>query len=118
MEQGRVACVFEELSVDSPRNRFIAATLLSAAPARHFGIDIEGEGLPHHHVWSDELRHQCASTAFKMQSKWESANGLPADLNCPLIGSATTMRQIAACSTRRNSCTTWVFLPTNQANAS
>jgi 5-methylcytosine-specific restriction enzyme subunit McrC len=50
MEQGRIACVFEELSVDSPRNRFIAATLLAA----------------HHHVRSSELRHRCASTAFKM----------------------------------------------------
>jgi 5-methylcytosine-specific restriction enzyme subunit McrC len=31
-DQGRVACRFEELSVDSPRNRFVAATLLYAAP--------------------------------------------------------------------------------------
>ncbi|HTX94335.1 MAG TPA: hypothetical protein VME67_05545 [Mycobacterium sp.] len=50
MEQGRVACIFDELSVDSPRNRFIAAALLAA----------------HHHVRSDQLRHQCASTAFQM----------------------------------------------------
>ncbi|OBJ40194.1 hypothetical protein A5621_10970 [Mycobacterium colombiense] len=50
MEQGRIACIFEELSVDSPRNRFIAATLLAA----------------HRHVRSSELRHRCASTAFKM----------------------------------------------------
>lgn len=32
IEQGRIACHFDELSVDSARNRFVAATLLYAAP--------------------------------------------------------------------------------------
>ncbi|MBS9532059.1 hypothetical protein KIH27_00470 [Mycobacterium sp. M1] len=37
-ERGRIACRFEELTIDSPRNRFIADSLLFAVPA--VGTDI------------------------------------------------------------------------------
>lgn len=49
-DQGRIACRFEELSVDSPRNRFIAHTLLYAAPA----------------IKSPELTQRCRNAAFRM----------------------------------------------------
>lgn len=49
-EQGRIACRFDGLSVDSPRNRFIAATLLYAAPR----------------VDRPDLAHRCRRTAFRM----------------------------------------------------
>jgi len=49
-EQGRIACRFDELSLDSPRNRFIAATLLFAAPR----------------VSRPDLAHCCRRTAFRM----------------------------------------------------
>ncbi|MCE5290224.1 MAG: hypothetical protein LLG14_13450 [Nocardiaceae bacterium] len=49
-DQGRIACRFEELSVDSPRNRFIAHTLLYAAPA----------------VIRKELAQRCRNAAFRM----------------------------------------------------
>ena len=49
-DQGRIACRFEELSVDSPRNRFIAHTLLYAAPA----------------VMRVELAQRCRIAAFRM----------------------------------------------------
>lgn len=49
-EQGRIACRFDELSVDSARNRFIAATLLYAAPK----------------VFRTDLAHRCRRAAFRM----------------------------------------------------
>ncbi|OBK87537.1 5-methylcytosine restriction system specificity protein McrC [Mycolicibacter sinensis] len=49
-DQGRIACRFDELSVNSPRNRFIADTLLFAVPA----------------VISPELAHRCRAAAFRM----------------------------------------------------
>lgn len=48
-DQGRVACRFDELSIDSPRNRFIADTLLYAASATGTG-----------------LAHRCRTAAFRM----------------------------------------------------
>jgi len=50
MQQGRVACRFDELSIDSPRNRFIAATLLYAAPLLN----------------RPDLAHRCRRAAFRM----------------------------------------------------
>lgn len=49
-DQGRIACRFEELSIDSPRNRFIAHTLLYAAGA----------------ISSTDLAHRCRNAAFRM----------------------------------------------------
>jgi 5-methylcytosine-specific restriction enzyme subunit McrC len=49
-DQGRIACRFDELSVDSPQHRFIAHTLLSAAP----------------HVIRPELAQRCRAAAFRM----------------------------------------------------
>ncbi|KUH94676.1 hypothetical protein AU189_17780 [Mycolicibacterium acapulense] len=49
-DQGRIACRFDELSVDSPRNRFIAHTLLYAAPA----------------IVRTELAQRCRNAAFRM----------------------------------------------------
>ncbi|OBA80111.1 hypothetical protein A9W99_18620 [Mycobacterium sp. 1164966.3] len=49
-DQGRIACRFEELSVDSPRNRFIAHTLIYAAQA----------------IKRAELAQRCRAAAFRM----------------------------------------------------
>ncbi len=49
-DQGRIACRFEELSVDSPRNRFIAHTLIYAAPL----------------IIRKELAQRCRNAAFRM----------------------------------------------------
>lgn len=49
-DQGRIACRFDELSTDSPRNRFIAHTLLYAAPA----------------VVRKDLAQRCRNAAFRM----------------------------------------------------
>lgn len=56
-DQGRIACRFEELSVDSPRNRFIAHTLISAAPA----------------LIRTDLAHRCRAAAFRMHRHGVSA---------------------------------------------
>ena len=57
MEQGRIACRFDELSVDSPRNRFIAAALLRAAPR----------------LARPDLRRRCTTAAFRMHRMGVSA---------------------------------------------
>jgi 5-methylcytosine-specific restriction enzyme subunit McrC len=57
LDQGRVACTFDELSIDSPRNRFIAATLRRAS-----GI-----------VTNPELRQRCATADFALQRLGVSA---------------------------------------------
>lgn len=57
MEQGRIACRFDELGVDSPRNRFIATTLLHAAPV----------------VQRADLARRCKSAAFQMHRLGVSA---------------------------------------------
>lgn len=49
-DQGRIACRFEELSVDSPRNRFIAHTLIYAAPL----------------IIRKDLGQRCRNAAFRM----------------------------------------------------
>lgn len=49
-DQGRIACRFEELSVDSPRNRFIAHTLIYAAPL----------------IIRKDLAQRCRNAAFRM----------------------------------------------------
>jgi len=49
-DQGRIACRFDELSVDSPRNRFIAHTLLWAAPL----------------IARNDLAQRCRVAAFRM----------------------------------------------------
>lgn len=49
-DQGRIACSFEELSVDSPRNRFIANTLLWAGPQ----------------IIRADLAQRCRAAAFRM----------------------------------------------------
>lgn len=59
LDQGRIACTYEELSVNSPRNRFIAATLLEAA-------HVVGSAPPNP-ARSRELRRRCADAAFAMQ---------------------------------------------------
>jgi 5-methylcytosine-specific restriction enzyme subunit McrC len=59
LDQGRIACTYEALSVNSPRNRFIAATLLEAA-------SIVGSAAPNP-VKSRELSRRCADAAFAMQ---------------------------------------------------
>ncbi|WBP94038.1 hypothetical protein O6072_20250 [Mycolicibacterium neoaurum] len=56
-DQGRIACRFEELSVDSPRNRFVASTLLSAAPA----------------LIRTDLAHRCRAAAFRMHRQGVTA---------------------------------------------
>lgn len=56
-DQGRIACRFDELTVDSPRNRFIAHTLLSAAPA----------------IIRPDLAQRCRATAFRMHRLGVSA---------------------------------------------
>jgi 5-methylcytosine-specific restriction enzyme subunit McrC len=53
LEQGRIACRFDQLTVDSPRNRFVAATLRSAS-----------------HIVSEsrnDLKQRCRSAAFRME---------------------------------------------------
>ena len=59
LDQGRIACAYEELSVNSPRNRFIAATLLEAS-------HLVGSAAPNP-AKSRELSRRCADTAFAMQ---------------------------------------------------
>ncbi|WP_242661274.1 5-methylcytosine restriction system specificity protein McrC [Mycobacterium mantenii] len=56
-DQGRIACRFDELSVDSPRNRFIAHTLLSAAPV----------------IIRSDLAQRCRAAAFRMHRLGVSA---------------------------------------------
>jgi len=56
-DQGRIACRFDELSVDSPRNRFVADTLLWAAPQMN----------------RSELAHRCRTAAFRMHRLGVSA---------------------------------------------
>ncbi|BBY28123.1 5-methylcytosine restriction system specificity protein McrC [Mycolicibacterium sediminis] len=51
LDQGRIACVFDELTVNSPRNRFVAATLRRAARL----------------VESKEISRRCAAASFTMQ---------------------------------------------------
>jgi 5-methylcytosine-specific restriction enzyme subunit McrC len=48
-DQGRIACRFDELSIDSPRNRFVADTLIYAATAT-----------------GTALAHRCRTAAFRM----------------------------------------------------
>lgn len=57
-EQGRIACRFDELSIDSPRNRFIADTLLYASAATGAG-----------------LAHRCRTAAFRMHRLGVTARG-------------------------------------------
>lgn len=57
-DRGRIACRFEELSIDSPRNRFIAATLLLAARI----------------VERPDLKRRCFAGAFRMHRFGVSAN--------------------------------------------
>jgi 5-methylcytosine-specific restriction enzyme subunit McrC len=57
-DQGRIACQFDELSVDSPRNRFIANTLLLSARA----------------IIRPELAHRCRAAAFRMHRLGVSAS--------------------------------------------
>jgi 5-methylcytosine-specific restriction enzyme subunit McrC len=56
-DQGRIACCFDELCVDSPRHRFIAHTLLSAAPK----------------IIRPELAQRCRAAAFRMHRLGVSA---------------------------------------------
>jgi 5-methylcytosine-specific restriction enzyme subunit McrC len=49
-EQGRIACRFDELNIDSPRNRFVAQTLISAAAT----------------IIRKDLAQRCRATAFRM----------------------------------------------------
>lgn len=56
-DQGRIACRFEELSVDSPRNRFVADTLLWAAPQ----------------IVRSDLGRRCRTAAFRMHRLGVSA---------------------------------------------
>ncbi len=57
-DQGRIACRFDELSVDSARNRFIAHTLLFAATA----------------IIRTELAQRCRAAAFRMHRLGVSAS--------------------------------------------
>jgi 5-methylcytosine-specific restriction enzyme subunit McrC len=57
-DQGRIACGFDELSVDSPRNRFIAHTLLFAAPE----------------IIRSDIAHRCRASAFRMHRLGVSAS--------------------------------------------
>lgn len=59
MDQGRIACNYEELSINSPRNRFIAATLLEAARI----VASQGPDA----ATSRRLGQRCADAAFAMQ---------------------------------------------------
>lgn len=59
MDQGRIACSYEELSVNSPRNRFIAATLLEAS---RIVASTEPDTTA-----SKALSRRCANVAFAMQ---------------------------------------------------
>lgn len=58
MQQGRIACRFDDLSIDSPRNRFIAATLLYAAPQ----------------LYRSDLAQRCRRAAFRMHRMGVSAS--------------------------------------------
>ncbi|AMU30002.1 5-methylcytosine restriction system specificity protein McrC [Mycobacteroides abscessus] len=58
MDQGRIACSYEEFSVNSPRNRFVAATLLEASRI----VSATGPDAS-----SRKLGQRCADTAFAMQ---------------------------------------------------
>ena len=58
MDKGQIACRFSELSVDSPRNRFIAAALLKARLC----------------LLNDDLKRRCASAAFQMHRLGVSPN--------------------------------------------
>lgn len=59
MDQGRIACSYEELSVNSPRNRFVAATLLEASRI----VSTTGPDA----ASSRKLGQRCADAAFAMQ---------------------------------------------------
>lgn len=59
MDQGRIACSYEELSVNSPRNRFVAATLLEASRI----VSVTGADA----ASSRRLGQRCADAAFAMQ---------------------------------------------------
>jgi 5-methylcytosine-specific restriction enzyme subunit McrC len=59
LDQGRIACTFDELTVDSPRNRFVAATLRRAGR-------IVAETGPDPAA-SLDLSRRCANAAFVMQ---------------------------------------------------
>ncbi|QRY43506.1 hypothetical protein JVX93_23600 [Mycolicibacterium boenickei] len=59
LEQGKIACVFDDLNVDSPRNRFVAATLRRAASV----IATNGASP----VDSRQLARRCENAAFVMQ---------------------------------------------------
>jgi 5-methylcytosine-specific restriction enzyme subunit McrC len=59
MDQGRIACTYEELTVNSPRNRFVAATLLEASRiVSPSGPDAAA---------SRRRSQRCADAAFAMQ---------------------------------------------------
>jgi 5-methylcytosine-specific restriction enzyme subunit McrC len=51
LDRGRIACTFEELTIDSPRNRFVAAMLRRASAL----------------VASPDLRQRCATADFALQ---------------------------------------------------
>jgi 5-methylcytosine-specific restriction enzyme subunit McrC len=59
MDQGRIACSYEELSVNSPRNRFVAAKLLEASQIM---ASMGPDGAS-----SRRLSQRCADAAFAMQ---------------------------------------------------
>lgn len=59
MDQGRIACSYEEFSVNSPRNRFVAATLLEAS---RIVSSTEPDA-----ALSRRLGRRCADAAFAMQ---------------------------------------------------
>ncbi|GGG58102.1 hypothetical protein GCM10011374_21120 [Kocuria dechangensis] len=63
LERGRVACDFEELTVDTPRNRYVCAALLTAA--RWLG----GTGVPRsaQPFRDSSLAHDCRAAAADMQ---------------------------------------------------